>query len=844
MVESILQQYSSDEVMLDAFLQWALNPTSASAGYGLEENYQNIESNLSRVHRLSRGDAARVVQKLRVAMAQIIKNREIYEIREAIKKSLEGNLGTTLRQGLRQRLLKADEKTQRFATLLSQLLEDVSPDSLGSDINYAMECLVAIYVAAYGEMPPPETIKGGLLDAGVLYSLQWITARRYYHESLVIMPFLRQTTAEIVKPVALPDVSEYVRLLFEQPNHELLRLLDEVANSRYGSIFGVAKAPEGMSSFVSARGISGKYRDIMAISPFIQPQLQMRLSREKEKRLEPFALKFDRALTDMRNRLYPKCELMWQDVGKEQRLWIWEAVNCPRLYIYLAPWVTSQGFSRLYFDGKDPHLLVFTTHQAIPLAKSLIEKRFFGPCSVVALSGDKWIYEVVRGEKHPYLDDILSDLSGSRIQMPTTEEAEHPGQAPEVRPEREQKEPERVEMGPELCIGSENVPPQYGLLGWTGEKKLVFFDLNSPKTVSIFGRPEAGKSYTVGAIAEMSLLNIPKLNHLIVPLSVIVFHYSKDERYKPEYVTLRQPNDRAQEVEVLKSSLGVSPVGVKDVVIVVPPHKLEKRRQEYAGLEVHPLQFNPAELRMDDWLMLMAASGTEALYIEELKRILKSLESKGEVSLQGLYESIETSQLNKTQQKLATTRLGIAEQYMLENATLKQLVSPGSLTLLDLRDEMLESEEAMRLCLIALKLFSNVKTDGHGINKLIILDEAHKYMGSAFAMEIETVVREMRHTASSVIIASQDPLSIPDKVIGLSSVVICHRITDGRWVKHIKSSCEPLSALDPAQLSQLKPGEAFVWADKANVSAFVTGQVKVQIRPRVTKHGGYTVTAV
>ena len=338
----------------------------------------------------------------------------------------------------------------------------------------------------------------------------------------------------------------------------------------------------------------------------------------------------------------------------------------------------------------------------------------------------------------------------------------------------------------------------------------------------------------------MSLLNIPKINHLTVPLSVIVFHYSNNEGYRPEYATLHQPNDKEQEIEALKSKLNVSPLGVKEVIVVVPPHKLEKRRKEYPGLEVYPLQFNPSELKLDDWQMLMAASGTEALYMEELKRILKSLDSKDNVNLKSLYEAIEKSQLNKNQQQLATTRLGIAEQYMLEKANLTQLVRPGSLTLLDLRDEMLQTEEAMRLCLIALKLFSNVKIDGHGINKLIILDEAHKYMGSAFAKEIETVVREMRHTSTSVIIASQDPLSIPDKVIGLSSIVICHRITDSTWVKHIKSSCEPLASLDPSQLSQLKPGEAFAWADKSTPAAsdFVKGPMKINIRPRVTKPGG------
>lgn len=395
-----------------------------------------------------------------------------------------------------------------------------------------------------------------------------------------------------------------------------------------------------------------------------------------------------------------------------------------------------------------------------------------------------------------------------------------------------------------IFLGDNKTPPQYGLLGWRADNEQeIFLDLNTPKTISIFGRQGEGKSYTVGVIAEMSLLQIPNLNHLAVPLSVIVFHYSKDEGYKPEFYSMKQPNNEESEIQILASKLDVSPQGVKEAVIVVPPHKIEKRRREYSGLEVYPLQFNPADLRMDDWLMLMAAP-SQSLYIEEFKRILKKLEVEDNVNVTALCEEVKKTSLSDSQKNLAVTRLRIAEQYMLEDSSLKSLIRPGRLTLLDLRDEMLESDEAMRLCLIALKLFSNVKEEGRNINKLIILDEAHKYMNSAFACEIETVVREMRHTMTSVIVASQDPLSIPDKIIGLSSLTICHRITDNKWIKHIKSGCQNFAALDEAEFSRLKTGEAFIWASKATSEDFISTPIRTQIRPRITKHGGATMTAL
>jgi hypothetical protein len=45
-------------------------------------------------------------------------------------------------------------------------------------------------------------------------------------------------------------------------------------------------------------------------------------------------------------------------------------------------------------------------------------------------------------------------------------------------------------------------------------------------------------------------------------------------------------------------------------------------------------------------------------------------------------------------------------------------------------------------------------------------------------------------------------------------------------------------------MAHLKPGEAYVWSSKATDEAFTKGAVKVKLRPRVTKHGGATKTAV
>ena len=93
-------------------------------------------------------------------------------------------------------------------------------------------------------------------------------------------------------------------------------------------------------------------------------------------------------------------------------------------------------------------------------------------------------------------------------------------------------------------------------------------------------------------------------------------------------------------------------------------------------------------------------------------------------------------------------------------------------------------------------------------------------------------------------IASQDPMSLPNEIIELSSIVIMHRFNSPAWVKHVQKSITPLGSLTPTLMSSLKSGEAYLWAAKSTDDNITVHPIKIEIRPRVTKHGGDTITAV
>ena len=144
-----------------------------------------------------------------------------------------------------------------------------------------------------------------------------------------------------------------------------------------------------------------------------------------------------------------------------------------------------------------------------------------------------------------------------------------------------------------------------------------------------------------------------------------------------------------------------------------------------------------------------------------------------------------------------------------------------------------------------LNIFSSVKNyQGVHFNKFIVFDEAHKYMDNKeLTGNIVTAIREMRHKGVSIMIASQDPPSLPSEIIELSKVVLLHKFNSPEWVKHIQRSITQFSTLKASDMIGLKTGEAFLWAEKASLNSISLGPVKISTRPRVTKHGGVTIQA-
>lgn len=437
-------------------------------------------------------------------------------------------------------------------------------------------------------------------------------------------------------------------------------------------------------------------------------------------------------------------------------------------------------------------------------------------------------------QQEPLVDEPTSHiLTESTFIEDNNREAEQAVESAQIRTQQ---------LAYSVVLGAQGSTPQYGLLGEISGKK-VALDLNQTHTISLFGVQGSGKSYTLGSIVEMACMPIPNINVLPVPLATVIFHYSPTQEYQPEFTSMVAPNSDLHQIALLQQDYGAKPQALRDVLLLVPTAKVEERKKEYPSIEVLPIAFAASELKAIHWKFLMGAIGSQSMYIREMNLMMKQLRDK--LTLGGLIQEVENSTMSERLKKLAQDRLRFAAEYIDDSRRLTDSIRPGRLIIVDVRDEFIEKDEALGLFIVLLQIFSEATYQGKAFNKLVVFDEAHKYIenGDLITGLVE-IVREMRHKGTSIMVASQDPSSVPGALIELSTQIILHRSNSPAWLKHIQKANSALNTLTPEKMSRLGSGDAYIWSAKASDEGLARGAVKIKCRPRVTQHGGDTKTAV
>lgn len=380
------------------------------------------------------------------------------------------------------------------------------------------------------------------------------------------------------------------------------------------------------------------------------------------------------------------------------------------------------------------------------------------------------------------------------------------------------EKPQKI-VQPAHPVKSNNTLSQYGLLGFdldncdtAGNPEPILLNTNSPNSVFLCGSQGSGKSYTLSCMLENHLCYDPSVGVQRQTIPGFVFHW--DTNTSGSLAEVASLCSRGIRVRLLVSWSNYQQM----------KHLYENFASKVNGkIEVRPLLFEDTELTVNNIRNLMAfrdSSHDAPLYLEVIQNILRRLGRKNaKFSVRNFLRDLYAANLNPSQLQMLDQRLNILKTFSAETApdVLMQdnkglagqhLISErkrqglgmkgdcitmekGTLTIVDLSDPFVDASTACVLfdiCLgIILKRHKEAVTANEISPGLIItLDEAHKFLDKGipsadiFTGSLLTTLREQRHNAARVLIATQEP-TISEKLLDLCSVSIVHRFNSPAW---------------------------------------------------------------
>ncbi|KAI1643470.1 uncharacterized protein F4817DRAFT_349758 [Daldinia loculata] len=419
--------------------------------------------------------------------------------------------------------------------------------------------------------------------------------------------------------------------------------------------------------------------------------------------------------------------------------------------------------------------------------------------------------------------------------------------------------------------------PQYGLIGIrqdsadvnvSAEDRLVLANMNVPWSAFICGSQGAGKSHTLSCLLENALISNNAAGHLPYPLAGMVMHYDKYTSYSSTQVC---------EAAYLCSS------GIP-VTILVSPSNIWAMRNLYSNLpgvnvKVLPLYLNEDQLDISRMLKLMAidpAAKDTPLYMEVVMNLARemAMEGPGVFTYSRFCERLSKIKWVKGQEAPLKLRLQLLDTFIAPSSTTTTkrparaqediwAFEPGSLTIVDLSDPFLSSDDACSLFTICLSIFLEERNK---CGRIVALDEAHKFLSQAGEAKILTgdllsIIRQQRHTGTRVLVATQEPTLSPE-LIDLSNVTFVHRFLSPSWYETLKKHLAGAKEQKPGDASvlfdaiiALQTGEALLFCPTAQIDVdkstnkrkqvkpLGNGHVKIKIRKRLTVDGGKSIMA-
>jgi DNA helicase HerA-like ATPase len=363
------------------------------------------------------------------------------------------------------------------------------------------------------------------------------------------------------------------------------------------------------------------------------------------------------------------------------------------------------------------------------------------------------------------------------------------------------------------------------------------------RAVLICGKRGSGKSYTLGVIFEELQAQENSLLIVIDPMGI--------------YHTMAEPN-LSQERQLW--DWGLSSRGLP-ITIHVPGDPTERYGgpdvitvMQERGVKFQPLRLNPSDLSPDSWCDLFDLSINDVMGIA-LYRAVQNLrrQRKHFFYIADIIEEIKRD--TKVQERTAEAllnRLEMAQDWDIFSTNYREIweifdlhavnvidlsvVDPGRYGLRNLIVDVIARDIFNKRTVSRRKEELGLLSD---LPKVwMAIDEAHQFAPAGKAsLAKETLIRwvkEGRQPGLSLILATQQPAAIDAEVLSQCDVLLVHKLTNTEDTHAINRLSQDYMNSELRTMVQKlnRSGEAILVDDEAETLR------TVQIRPRVSQHGG------
>ena len=335
------------------------------------------------------------------------------------------------------------------------------------------------------------------------------------------------------------------------------------------------------------------------------------------------------------------------------------------------------------------------------------------------------------------------------------------------------------------------------------------------KHISILAKSGAGKSYSVGVILE----EIIKKN---IPVLILDPH--------GEYSSLKFSNDSEDDLNRLKL-FGLESFGFNERI-------REFTLDTNLNKNCEPIKLNIEDVSKKDFLEMFP----QKLSPSQNLSLLNILSNTNKINFDELIFQISQEENNSKWGLISILEQLKKLNIFNENYTkLNEIIKSKKVSIINLRGVDSFVSEIFLAQLLKQLFLARKKNEIPPF--FLVLEEAHNFIPEKNLGEMKTskivrsIAAEGRKFGIGLCVITQRPAKVDKNVISQCSTQIILKITNSQDLKAVVSSSEGLNKASEFEIQKLNIGTALL-------CGAIDIPLKINIRPRITKHGGETTNIV